>query len=249
MTTTSLRLAAFTFLLAAGSLVAAIPPAENLLPADTLAFFAAPDCAAARAAAKQSPGWLFWGDPAMKPFHDHFMAKWNEQFVAPLERDLGLKVRDFTDLPQGQLTLAVTVNGSNGHDDVPPGMLLLLDTKGKSDSLKTNLAALGEKVDGRRPRAAHGKIPRPRLYRGAAVEQRFCRHLPEKDAGGRTRQGTAKTDSQARRNLFHAVSVAAHRGQFAESRRAGRRAPDRRQHARHRGQRGVRRRQSGAVPR
>jgi hypothetical protein len=146
MTKKPLRLAAITALLATASLLrAAVPPVENLLPADTLAFFAVPDCAAVRAAAKQSPGWLFWGDPAMKPFHDHFVAKWNEQYVAPLERDLGVKVADFMDLPQGQLTLAVTVNGSNGHDDVPPGLLLLLDTKDKSDLLKTNLAALVKK--------------------------------------------------------------------------------------------------------
>jgi hypothetical protein len=146
MTTKSLRLAAIATLLATASLLrAAIPPAENLLPSDTLAFFAVPDCAAVRVAAKQSPGWLFWGDPAMKPFHDHFVAKWNEQYVAPLERDLGVKVTDFMDLPQGQLTVAVTVNGSNGHDDTPPGLLLLLDTKGKSDSLKTNLDALVKK--------------------------------------------------------------------------------------------------------
>ena len=81
----------------------------------------------------------------MRPFHDKLVAKWNDQFVAPLERDLGVKVADFTDLPQGQLTLAVTVNGSNGHDDIPPGLLLLLDAKGQSDSLKTNLALLVKK--------------------------------------------------------------------------------------------------------
>ncbi len=146
MTTKILRLAVVTFFLATATLLqAAIPPAENLLPADTLAFFAVPDCAALRVAAKQSPGWLFWGDPAMKPFHDKFMAKWNDQFIAPLERDLGVKVADFVDLPQGQLTLAATINGSNGHDDIPPGLLLLLDAKGKSDVLKTNLAALVKK--------------------------------------------------------------------------------------------------------
>src|ERR1022692_165339 len=143
MTTKSLRLAAFTIVLTTANLLrATIPPAENLLPSDTLAFFAVPDCAALRVAAKSSPGWLFWADPAMKPFHDKFVAKWNEQYVAPMERDLGVKVADFMDLPQGQFTLAVTVNGSNGHDDIPPGLLLLLDAKGKSDSLKTNLAAL-----------------------------------------------------------------------------------------------------------
>jgi hypothetical protein len=92
-----------------------------------------------------------WNDPAMKPFRDKFMAKLTEKYIAPIEKDLGIKAADFMDLPQGQFTLAVTVNGSNGQDDVPPGILLLLDAKGKSDSLKTNLAALLKKwtADGR----------------------------------------------------------------------------------------------------
>jgi hypothetical protein len=125
---------------------AAIPPAENLLPKDTLLVLSVPDFAALRAAAHQSPQWLVWNDPAMKPFHDHFMAKWNENFIAPLERDLGVKISDFTDLPQGQLTFAVTQNGWNGGDDSPPpGVLLLLDAKGKSNLLATNLAKLRQK--------------------------------------------------------------------------------------------------------
>src|SRR5580704_19153857 len=92
--------AALTF---AASLRAAIPPAENLLPPDTLFVVTAPDCAAFRTTLHQSPQWQLWNDPAMKPFHDKFMAKWNEQFVAPLERDLGVNPADFADLPQGQL--------------------------------------------------------------------------------------------------------------------------------------------------
>jgi hypothetical protein len=146
MTTKLLRLGATAFFLTSASLLhAAIAPAENLLPADTLAFFTVPDCAALRTAAKTSPQMMFWNDAAMKPFHDKFMAKWNEAFVGPLERDLGVKVADFLDLPQGQFTLAATVNGSNGHDDVPAGLLLLLDAKGKGELLKTNLAALTKK--------------------------------------------------------------------------------------------------------
>jgi len=47
---------------------AAIPPAENLLPSDTLFFLTIPDCAALRTAAHQSPQWQFWSDPAMRPF-------------------------------------------------------------------------------------------------------------------------------------------------------------------------------------
>ena len=146
MTTKLLRLAAATFFLTAATLLrAAIAPAENLLPGDTLAFFTVPDCAGFRAACKTSPQLMFWNDPSMKPFHDKLMAKVTEKFLAPLEKDLGLKVADFLALPQGQFTLAVTVNGSTGHDDIPPGLVLLLDAKDKSSQLKTNLAALVKK--------------------------------------------------------------------------------------------------------
>ncbi len=65
-----------TLLTLAAPVYAAIPPVENLLPADTLFVLDAPDFAALRAASHQSPQWLFWNDPAMKPFHDKFVAKW-----------------------------------------------------------------------------------------------------------------------------------------------------------------------------
>jgi len=147
MSTKLLRLAAASVFLTTTSLLpAAIPPAENLLPSDTIAFVTVPDCVALRAASKVSPQLMFWNDPAMKPFHDKFMNKLTETFIAPLEKDLGLKVADFADLPQGQFTFGVNLNGSNGHDEIPPGLLLLLDAKGKSDQLKTNLAALTKKL-------------------------------------------------------------------------------------------------------
>jgi hypothetical protein len=149
MTTNILRpffLAAFAATLTLTThLRAAVPPAENLLPSDTLFFLAIPDCAALRTAAHQSPQWLFWSDPAMKPFHDKFMGKFEESFIAPLEQSLGVKLADFADLPQGQLTFAVTQNGWTGGDDPLPGMVLLLDTRDKSDLLKTNLDALKKK--------------------------------------------------------------------------------------------------------
>jgi len=153
MTIKLLRLAvAGVFLTTTSLLQAAIPPAENLLPSDTLAFFTVPDCNALRAASKVSPQLMFWNDPAMKPFHDKFMGKLTEKFIAPLEKDLGLKADDFGSLLQGQFTVAATVNGSNGHDDIPPGLLLLLDAKDKSLQLKTNLAALTKKMtDNGRP--------------------------------------------------------------------------------------------------
>ena len=142
---------------------AAVPPAENLLPADTLLLVTAPDFAAVRAAARQSPGWRFWNDPAMKPFREKFMARWNEQLIAPLERDLGVKFDDYAGLPQGQLTLAVTQNGWNGSDDSPPpGLILLLDARDRGGLLKTNLDAL------RQQWTAAGKTIHTETVRGIA---------------------------------------------------------------------------------
>ena len=163
MTTKLFRLsAAALFLAASFSMRAAIAPAENLLPADTIAFFTVPDCNGLRAASKVSPQLMFWNDPAMKAFREKFMAKLTEQYIAPLEKDLGLKVEDFADLPQGQFTLAATVNGANGHDDTPPGLVLLLDAKDKSAQLKTNLTALVKKM------TDNGRTLRTEKIRGLA---------------------------------------------------------------------------------
>ena len=147
MTTNFLRLFTAASILTVATFVrAAVPPAENLLPADTLLLVTAPDFAATRAAVRRLPGWLFWNDPAMKPFHDRFMARWNEQFIAPLEHDLGVKLDDYASLPQGQFTFAITQNGWNAADDSqPPGLLLLLDARDKGGLLKTNLDALRRK--------------------------------------------------------------------------------------------------------
>ena len=144
--TKSLRPLAVAFFATALSLHAAVPSSENLLPADTLFVATAPDFSATRAAARQSSGWLFWNDPAMKPFHDKFMARWNERFIAPLERDLGVKFDNYASLPQGQFTFAITQNGWNGADDSQrPGLLLLVDARDKGGLLKTNLDALRKK--------------------------------------------------------------------------------------------------------
>ena len=146
MMTRCLLVPAITLFTIALSLRAAIPPAESLLPADTLLLVTAPDFAATRAALQRSPRWRFWSDPAMKPFHDKFMTRCKEQLIAPLERDLGVKLDDYAGLPQGQFTFAVTQNGWNGKDDSPPpGLVLLLDAREKGGLLKTNLDALRKK--------------------------------------------------------------------------------------------------------
>jgi hypothetical protein len=133
------------FLLAVFSISAAIPPAENLLPADTLLMFTVPDCSVLRAAAQRSPQWLLWNDPAMKPFRQDFTAKWDARFLAPLQQALGIKARDYYPLLQGQLTFAVTQNGWNSSGSAMPALLLLLDARDKGNLLATNLAELKQK--------------------------------------------------------------------------------------------------------
>lgn len=133
----------FTFLSSPG----AVPPAEKLLPPDTLFVVSAPDWSKLRELYDKSPQRQLWDDPAMKPLREKFLAKWEEEFVKPLERDLGIKLDDYGALLQGQVTLAVTQEGWQGweKDDGEPGFLLLLDARDRSDLLKTNLAALRRK--------------------------------------------------------------------------------------------------------
>ncbi len=124
---------------------AAVLPAEKLLPADTLGMMTVPDWDKAKAAYHDFPMAQLWRDPAMKPFADKFYNKFKEEVLAPLERELGVKLDQYTDLLHGQFTLAVTQNGWEGKAGQLPGFVLLLDSKNKSDLLKKHLAELKKK--------------------------------------------------------------------------------------------------------
>src|SRR5712672_3592446 len=87
---------------------AAVPSPEKLLSDDTLLVVTAPDFSKLRETFKSSPQSQLWNDPAMKAFREHFMEKWNEEFVKPLERELDVRLDDYTSLPQGQVTFALT---------------------------------------------------------------------------------------------------------------------------------------------
>ena len=127
------------------NLSAAILPAEKLLPDDTLIVVGTPEYLALREFYQTSPQTRFLNDPAMKPFTDKFFSKVREELVQPLEHDLGIRFDDYAGLPQGQFTFAITQNGWQGSSDPLPAALLLLDTKGRSSQLKTNLADLRRK--------------------------------------------------------------------------------------------------------
>lgn len=128
------------------STFAATPPPEKLLPADTVAVLTVPDFAKASATWKQAPASLLWADPAMKAFKDKFMSKFRSDLVEPMEKELGIKISEYSELAQGQVTFALTANEWNqAGTPKEPGVLLLLDAREKSDSLKARLATLKTK--------------------------------------------------------------------------------------------------------
>lgn len=141
--------------LAANVCFAAVPPAEKLLPADTLGFLTVPDWSSARMNFSNSPLGQLWAEPSMKAFKEKFLEKFKADTLQPIEKELGLKFSNFTSVAQGQFTVAVTQNGWDGRSDQPPGLLWIVDAKNKSAELKTNLAELRKKwtEEGKKMRA------------------------------------------------------------------------------------------------
>lgn len=147
-------------ILAAATLGAAIPGPERLLPEDTLLVLTAPDFPKLLQICRQSPKGRLWNDPVMKPLRDKFTARWQEEVIKPLERELNVSLDTYPGLLQGQLTLAVVRNTPPDEDHSPFGYLLLLDTRDKAGVLRTNLAHL------RKQWAAAGKTLKTEPIRG-----------------------------------------------------------------------------------
>ena len=122
-----------------------VPPVEKLLPDDTLLVLTTPDFTKMRDIYHTSPQTQFWNDPAMRPFKEKFLTKMHEDLIQPLEHDMGIDFSDYTNLPQGQITFAITQNGWPAEEGQQPGMLFLMDTKDKSGQLKKNLVDLRKK--------------------------------------------------------------------------------------------------------
>ena len=142
----ALSLAACTLLAIVWNLVAGpVPPPEKLLPDDTLFLLTAPDFPKLRDIFKASPQNQLWNDPAMRPLRDNFLARWSDEVVKPLARELGIQLDDYADLVQGQATFAVLQNGWPTAPGVRPGFVLLLDTKGQSAQLRANLTKVRKK--------------------------------------------------------------------------------------------------------
>jgi Protein of unknown function (DUF3352) len=142
------RLLSITLVIAAGllSVLGAVPAPESLLANDTLLVLTIPDYTKAHATWAQGPTFRLWDDPAVKPFRDKFTAKLKSEYIEPLEKELGIKFGDYTDLAQGQVTFAITQGDWDGSSPGKrPGFMLLVDTKDKSDQLKSKLADIRKK--------------------------------------------------------------------------------------------------------
>lgn len=124
---------------------AAVLPPEKLLPRDTVLVVTMPDSIAAWAMVTNSSYGRLWADPALKPFKDKFIAKFTNDFLAPLQRNLNLSLSDYQGLAQGQATFALVPVTLPDKPEQHVAKIFLLDTKGGAARLRTNLAAIRQK--------------------------------------------------------------------------------------------------------
>jgi hypothetical protein len=139
------RLCLLAALLAALEARAAAPPAQKLLPKDTVFVLTIPDCASGLKTLTNSAMGNLWRDPAIKAFKDKFNEHLKTAMVGPLEQQLGIHVADYQGLLQGQLTFAML---PVEHPDDPGehfASVFILDTADHAAQLGANLAALKKK--------------------------------------------------------------------------------------------------------
>jgi hypothetical protein len=127
--------------------LAAVPSASQLFPQDTFVLVSVSDWPSARTKFQSGSFGRLWDDPSMKVFRDHFEAKFRDEVIGGMEKDLGIKTDDYLPLLQGQLSIGLIENGWNPADEKSePGLVMVLDTKDKSDQLKTRLAEVRQKL-------------------------------------------------------------------------------------------------------
>lgn len=190
------------FLLLALTASGAIPPVEKLLPDDTLFLVTTPDYTKLREIYRTSPQTQFWKDPAMKPFKDNFISKFQDELLQPLEKDLGVQFADYTNLLQGQITIAMTQNDWQAKENQQPGLLFLLDTKDKNSQLMKALA------DVRKKWVAAGKTLRTEKIRNIEfsvlpISDKDVPNTLRKFSGGPAETETDETNTNAAKNELY----------------------------------------------
>src|SRR5262249_39806 len=123
----------------------AIPPAERLLPQETILLLSIPDCVKARSSFSQANLIRLCHDPVMKGFRYKFKEKVESDVVGALERELGITFSNYTELAQGQFTFALLPENGPEKTNHIFNFLLLVDAKDKTDQLRKNLSDLKKK--------------------------------------------------------------------------------------------------------
>ncbi|MCU0771198.1 MAG: hypothetical protein MUE94_05430 [Verrucomicrobia bacterium] len=139
---TPVLLAGTLLILTSTALRAETPPAERILPDDTMAMLTVPEWQELCAIQGRSPQWQLWKDPLLKAFREHFEAKWKKEVADPIESELDIRFQDYQGLVQGQLTMALILNQGDEDSEPEPGFVFLIDSKDHREQLSTNLNAL-----------------------------------------------------------------------------------------------------------
>ncbi|HYE32184.1 MAG TPA: hypothetical protein VEH27_12200 [Methylomirabilota bacterium] len=123
---------------ALSAFAAPVPPPEQLLPGDTIGFLSVPDWSKQAQGYNASAYGQLLADQSMKPFNEKFVKGFTTDVVEPLEKELGVKFKDYQELLQGQLTLAILPTEEKNK----MSWALLLDSKDKQTNLTTRLTEL-----------------------------------------------------------------------------------------------------------
>jgi hypothetical protein len=124
---------------------AAEPPAQKLLPRETVLVVTVPDAGKALGVLTNSAPGRLWRDPAVKAFKDKLYDKVQSAWVGPLERQLGIHFADYQGLAQGQITFAMIPVEASANPDGHYAAVLLLDAGEHGAQLAINLAAVRKK--------------------------------------------------------------------------------------------------------
>jgi hypothetical protein len=119
-----------------GFLRAAQPPAEQLLPQESWGVLTVKDWSEASTNFWKSAPGMLWQDDAMRGMRDKFQARWTNDVVPRIEKELRIKLTEYSELLKGQVTLAITKPVT---EDKPPGFVFIFDAKDKAEALKARL--------------------------------------------------------------------------------------------------------------
>lgn len=115
---------------------------ETLVPDDALLVLAIPYFPDAKAAFLSDPFIRMFQDAAMKEYANKVKSTWQTRVVDELEKQFGIRLNEYTELLNGQLTMALFMDMDQGFSRPDVDLLLALDSGDKSAQLEAKLEHL-----------------------------------------------------------------------------------------------------------